>query len=90
MSVVTHKADRAARCATASWRPRRPKIKLDKEPAIKTPDQFKFIGKPMARLDVPLKINGTAKFGIDRDVPDMVLCGDHRLPGVRRHGEERR
>ena len=47
-------------------------IKLDKEPAIKKPDQFKFIGRRLARLDVPLKINGTAKYGIDLDVPDMV------------------
>ena len=47
-------------------------IKLDKEPAIKKPDQFKFIGRRLARLDVPLKINGTAKYGIDLDVPNMV------------------
>jgi isoquinoline 1-oxidoreductase subunit beta len=47
-------------------------IKLDKEPAIKKPDQFRFIGRRLARLDVPLKINGTAKYGIDLDVPDMV------------------
>jgi isoquinoline 1-oxidoreductase subunit beta len=47
-------------------------IKLDKEPAIKKPDQFQFIGRRLARLDVPLKINGTAKYGIDLDVPDMV------------------
>jgi isoquinoline 1-oxidoreductase subunit beta len=47
-------------------------IKLDKEPAIKTPDQFKFIGRRLARLDVPLKINGSAKYGIDLDVPNMV------------------
>ena len=47
-------------------------IKLDKEPAIKKPDQFKFIGRRLARLDVPLKINGSAKYGIDLDVPGMV------------------
>jgi isoquinoline 1-oxidoreductase beta subunit len=47
-------------------------IKLDKEPAIKTPDQFKFIGRRLARLDVPMKINGTAMYGIDLDVPNMV------------------
>ncbi len=47
-------------------------IKLDHEPAIKTPDQFKFIGRRLARLDVPLKINGSAKYGIDLDTPDMV------------------
>src|SRR4029450_2215585 len=42
-------------------------IKLDKEPAIKTPDKYKFIGRRLARLDVPLKINGSAKYGIDLD-----------------------
>src|SRR5438105_12618068 len=47
-------------------------IKLDKEPAIKKPDQFKFIGRRLARLDVPLKINGAAKYGIDLEVPNMV------------------
>jgi len=47
-------------------------IKLDKEPAIKTADQFKFIGQRLERLDVPLKINGTAMYGIDLAVPDMV------------------
>jgi isoquinoline 1-oxidoreductase beta subunit len=47
-------------------------IKLDKEPAIKKPDQFKFIGRRLTRLDVPLKINGSAKYGIDLDVPGMV------------------
>jgi isoquinoline 1-oxidoreductase subunit beta len=47
-------------------------IKLDKEPAIKKADQFKFIGQRLERLDVPLKINGTAMYGIDLAVPDMV------------------
>src|SRR5438094_1185381 len=47
-------------------------IKLDKEPALKRPDQYKFIGRRLARLDVPLKINGAAKYGIDLEVPNMV------------------
>jgi isoquinoline 1-oxidoreductase beta subunit len=71
MSKVTHKptgrtfrfGELAAEAAA---------IKLDKEPAIKTPAQFKFIGQRIARLDVPLKINGTAMYGIDLAVPDMV------------------
>src|SRR4051812_32880711 len=40
-------------------------IKLDKEPAIRTPDRFKLIGKTLPRVDTPLKINGSAKFAID-------------------------
>ena len=55
-------------------------IKLDKEPAIRTPDQFKLIGKRLARLDTPLKINGSAKFAIDTKVPDMVYAAVTACP----------
>jgi isoquinoline 1-oxidoreductase beta subunit len=55
-------------------------IKLDKEPALKRPDQYKFIGRRLARLDVPLKINGSAKYGIDLDVPGMVCAAIIKCP----------
>jgi len=55
-------------------------IKLDKEPAIRTPDQFKLIGKRLARLDTPLKVNGSAKFAIDTKVPDMVYAAVSACP----------
>ena len=50
------------------------KITLAQEPTIKTPDQYTLIGKPMARLDTPLKINGAAKYGIDTRLPDMLYA----------------
>jgi isoquinoline 1-oxidoreductase beta subunit len=56
------------------------KIKLPQEPAIKTPDQFTFIGKPMPRLDVVHKTNGSAKFGIDANVPGMVFAAITACP----------
>ena len=55
-------------------------IKLDKEPALKRPDQYKFIGRRLARLDVPLKINGSAKYGIDLEVPGMVRAAIIKTP----------
>ncbi len=71
MSKITHKpTGRAFRYGELAVEAAA--IKLDKEPAIKKPDQFKFIGRRLARLDVPLKINGTAKYGIDLDVPNIV------------------
>jgi isoquinoline 1-oxidoreductase beta subunit len=78
-SKVTHKAsgrslDCGALAADAG------KIKLDAEPAIRTPDQFKLIGKPLARLDTPLKINGSAKFAIDTQVPGMVYAAVSACP----------
>jgi isoquinoline 1-oxidoreductase beta subunit len=56
------------------------KIKLDKEPAIRTPEQFKLIGKSLPRLDTPLKINGAAKFAIDTQVPGMVYAAIAACP----------
>ena len=55
-------------------------IKLDKEPAIRTPDKFKLIGKPLARLDTPLKIDGSAKFAIDTQIPGMVYAAIAACP----------
>ena len=77
-SVVTHGAS-AERCALASHG-HAAKIKLDKEPAIKTPDQFTFIGKPMPRIDVVYKIDGSANLGIDAQVPDMVFAAITACP----------
>jgi isoquinoline 1-oxidoreductase beta subunit len=56
------------------------KIQFDKEPPIRTPDQFKLIGKSLARLDTPLKINGSAKFAIDTQVPGMVYAAIANCP----------
>jgi isoquinoline 1-oxidoreductase subunit beta len=55
-------------------------IKLDKEPALKRPEQHRLIGRRLARLDVPLKINGSAKYGIDLEVPGMVRAAIIKCP----------
>jgi isoquinoline 1-oxidoreductase beta subunit len=55
-------------------------VQLDAEPAIKTPDQFKLLGQPLNRLDVPLKVNGTATFGIDVRLPDMLYASVMTCP----------
>ena len=47
-------------------------IELESEPAIKTPDQFTLLGKSVPRLDTPLKTDGSAVYGIDVQLPDMV------------------
>src|SRR5258705_126547 len=62
-------------------------IKLDKEPALKRPDQYKFIGRRLDRLDIPLKINGSAKYGIDLEVPGMVRAAILKCPVFRGKGK---
>ena len=38
---------------------------------LKDPKDWKYIGKSVKRLDIPMKIDGTAIFGIDVKLPDM-------------------
>src|SRR6202451_2646239 len=79
LSVVTHGASgRTLRFGEVA--PDAAKVKLAKEPEIKTPDKFTFIGKPMPRIDVVHKIDGSAKFGIDAQVPGMVFAAINACP----------
>jgi isoquinoline 1-oxidoreductase beta subunit len=55
-------------------------VQLDKEPEIKTPDQYKLVGKWTARLDTPAKLDGSAKFGLDVKVPGMVYAAVWSAP----------
>ena len=56
------------------------KVTLTAEPAIKTPAQFTFIPRPMPRVDVVHKTDGSAKFGIDAQVPGMVFAAITACP----------
>jgi isoquinoline 1-oxidoreductase beta subunit len=56
------------------------KVKLAKEPAIKTPDQFTFLPRRIPRLDLAHKTDGSAKFGIDAQVPGMVFAAINACP----------
>ncbi|MBC3873578.1 xanthine dehydrogenase family protein molybdopterin-binding subunit [Undibacterium flavidum] len=40
----------------------------------KSKSDWRCIGKPMPRLDLPAKVNGTAIYGIDVQVPDMLVA----------------
>src|SRR5207244_1472267 len=47
---------------------------------LKTPVEWELIGKPVPRTDTPLKVNGTATFGIDVAVPGMGVAVVARCP----------
>jgi isoquinoline 1-oxidoreductase beta subunit len=49
-------------------------------PKLKDPKDFKFIGKPVKRLDTPAKVNGTGVFGIDVKLPEMLTATILRSP----------
>ena len=56
-----------------------PLLDLDKVP-LKDPKDFRFIGKPIGRVDTPAKIDGSAIFGIDVRVPGMLFAVIARCP----------
>jgi len=41
---------------------------------LKTPDQFRLIGKRVPRLDSTAKCDGSQKFGLDLDLPGMKIA----------------
>lgn len=49
-------------------------------PTLKTPDQFRIMGTSVARLDIPSKVDGSAQFGIDADVPGMKVATVRAAP----------
>ncbi len=47
---------------------------------LKTPDQYRLIGKPQKRRDTLTKITGKAQYGIDVRVPGMAFASLARSP----------
>ena len=50
------------------------------ELSLKPPKDFRYIGKPLPRTDVPGKVDGSARFGIDVRVPGMLFAVIARCP----------
>ncbi len=47
---------------------------LSSNPPLKARADYKFIGKDVARLDIPAKVDGSAVYGIDMTLPDMRVA----------------
>ncbi len=46
--------------------------KVPKTPELKDPKDYKFVGKPIARIDLRDKVIGAPMFGMDAKMPDML------------------
>jgi isoquinoline 1-oxidoreductase subunit beta len=49
---------------------------------LKDPATFLYLGKPQKRLDASMKVDGSAKFGLDMRVPGMVFAVIARPPVI--------
>lgn len=52
------------------------------EVVLKQPSEFRLIGRPLPRRDTPSKVNGTAVFGIDARLPDMLYAAVRMSPVI--------
>lgn len=52
------------------------------EPALKSPQAFQLIGRPMPRLDLPGKVTGDARYGYDARLEGMAYGAILRPPTI--------
>ncbi len=58
-------------------------LEIPKEVVLKTPNQWKLIGKNnVKRLDSAGKVKGTAQFGIDTRIPNMMYAAVKMVPMI--------
>jgi isoquinoline 1-oxidoreductase beta subunit len=78
-STITHtptgrKASYGSVAAAAAKQP------VPQQPALKKFEEFKVIGTSPGRVDVPAKVDGSAQFGIDKRLPDMLFGAVRAAP----------
>ncbi len=55
-------------------------LPVPQDPKLKTPDQFRYIGKMVKRRDTPEKVTGRGIYGMDVQVPGMLIASIERCP----------
>ena len=56
------------------------KLPVPQNPKLKTPDKFRYIGKVVHRRDTPEKVTGRGVYGMDVQVPGMLVASIERCP----------
>ncbi len=55
-------------------------LPIPQNPSLKDPKNYRIIGSKRARLDIPDKVAGRTRFGIDFQVPNMIIAAVARPP----------
>ena len=56
------------------------KLDVPSDPPLKSPEDYKLVGKSIPRLDLPDKVRGSAQFGIDVRLPGMLFATVRQSP----------
>ncbi|MBL8628161.1 MAG: xanthine dehydrogenase family protein molybdopterin-binding subunit [Rhodospirillaceae bacterium] len=77
--VVYHNASKR-KASYGELAPAAAKLAVPADIFLKDPKAWKLIGKPNKRLDAPSKTDGTAVYGIDTQVPGMLIGSVRHCP----------
>lgn len=58
------------------------KQRVPQAPPLKPRSEWKYVGKAMPRLDLPAKIDGSARYGLDVRLPGMLFATVARPPAI--------
>jgi isoquinoline 1-oxidoreductase beta subunit len=56
------------------------KLPVPQQPSLKKFEEFKVIGTSPGRVDVPAKVDGSAQYGIDKRLPNMLFGAVRAAP----------
>lgn len=56
------------------------KLDVPARSRLKHPDSFRLVGQPLPRLDTRHHVDGSARFGIDVELPGMLIASIERSP----------
>jgi isoquinoline 1-oxidoreductase subunit beta len=81
-SVVVHRASNRRMSYGEIAAFAKPPAELPKieEKDLKSPADFRYIGRDLARVELPTKVTGAARYGIDVQVPGMVYAAVLQAP----------
>ncbi len=78
-SIITHAASRRSR-TFGSVAAQAARLPVPQQPVLKPVSSFTLIGTSPGRLDVPDKVDGSARYGIDVRLPDMLYAAIKQSP----------
>ena len=78
-SLVSHLAGNHA-ASFAELAPHAAKISVSLKPRLKSQKEFSIMGTSPLRFDIPAKVNGSARFGIDVSLPGMKYAAIKASP----------
>jgi isoquinoline 1-oxidoreductase beta subunit len=80
--VVYHSINKEWELSYGSLAEAASELPVPENPKLKEPAAFKLIGKKTGRPDIPMKVNGSAVFGMDVKVEGMVYAAIEHSPVI--------